>query len=326
MNFGEVFSRAWKIIWKFKILWVFGILSSCGQGGGSGGGGSSNTGFQYSSGDANLPPGMRDFFNGVETFFNNIQGWEIAALIVGILLFTLIMVFIASAISTVGGIGLIQGTLKAEDGAEKMTFSELFTDGKPFFWRVFGFNILASLVLTLIVILFVLPFIGFGLVTKGIGLICLVPFICLLIPALWLSGILIEQIILTMIIEDLKIKDGVLRGWDFFKDNIGKLLVMGLILVVGSAIISVILAIPLIMVSIPAVIGIAGGSISGSGVVAASGVVVALLGFLILLPVMIVLGGILQAYVKTAWTLTYLRLTRSTDVGMDTINLSLDEA
>ncbi len=39
MDFGEVFSKAWKIIWKYKILWLFGIFASCSGGGGGGGGG-----------------------------------------------------------------------------------------------------------------------------------------------------------------------------------------------------------------------------------------------------------------------------------------------
>jgi hypothetical protein len=38
MDFGEVFSKAWKIIWKYKILWLFGIFASC-SGGGAGLGG-----------------------------------------------------------------------------------------------------------------------------------------------------------------------------------------------------------------------------------------------------------------------------------------------
>ena len=29
MDFGEILSRAWQIIWKHKILWVFGILAGC---------------------------------------------------------------------------------------------------------------------------------------------------------------------------------------------------------------------------------------------------------------------------------------------------------
>ena len=40
MNYGEILSKAWKIIWKNKILWLFGILAGCsasGVGGSSGG-------------------------------------------------------------------------------------------------------------------------------------------------------------------------------------------------------------------------------------------------------------------------------------------------
>lgn len=47
MDYGEVLSKAWKIIWKHKILWLFGILASCGalntmsSGGGGGASGAS---------------------------------------------------------------------------------------------------------------------------------------------------------------------------------------------------------------------------------------------------------------------------------------------
>jgi len=326
MDFGEVLTRAWKIIWKFKVLWIFGILSSCGQsGGGSGGGGGGNAGVRFSGGDYNLPPGMRHFFDGVENFFENIQGWEIAALVIGFLLFILIIVLITSAINTVGRIGLVQGTLKAEDGAERMSFGELFSSGTPFFWRVFGLNILISLVMMVAVILFFLPFVGFAALTAGFGLLCLIPFICLFIPVIWLVGILIEQMNIAIIVEDLKIKGGILRGWEVFKGNIGYFLLMGLILGLGSAIISLFLVVPLIMVMIPAVFGILGGTFSGSGFLLGGGIAAAVLGTLILLPIVIVLGGILQSYVKTAWTLTYLRLTKPAETGLETVILSPEE-
>ena len=38
MNYGEVLSRAWQIIWKYKVLWIFGILAGLGSGGGGSGG------------------------------------------------------------------------------------------------------------------------------------------------------------------------------------------------------------------------------------------------------------------------------------------------
>ena len=326
MDFGEVLTRAWKIIWKFKVLWIFGILSSCGQGGGGGGGGGGgNAGVRFSGGDPNLPPEMRRFFNGVENFFENIQGWEIAALVIGFLLFILIVVLITSAINTVGRLGLVQGTLKAEEGAERMTFGELFSRSTPFFWRVFGLNILISLVMMVVVILFILPFVGFGALTAGIGFLCFLPFLCLIIPAAWLATILIEQMNIALVVEDLKIKEGIQRGWEVFKANFGEVLVMGLILGVGSFIISIFLAVPMIMVMIPAVFGILGGTFSGSGFLLGGGIVAAVLGAVILLPVLIVLGGILQSYVKTAWTLTYLRLTKSAETGLETVILSPEE-
>ena len=40
MDFSEVLTKAWRIVWKHKILWIFGILAGCGTGGGGGGGGS----------------------------------------------------------------------------------------------------------------------------------------------------------------------------------------------------------------------------------------------------------------------------------------------
>ena len=56
MDFGEVLTKAWKIIWKFKVLWIFGILSSCGQGSGNSG---NPGGVQYSMDKGDLTPGMR---------------------------------------------------------------------------------------------------------------------------------------------------------------------------------------------------------------------------------------------------------------------------
>ena len=58
IDYGEVLSKAWKIVWKNKILWIFGILASFGQGsgGGSGGGGSNTTGYSRGSDfDFSLP-------------------------------------------------------------------------------------------------------------------------------------------------------------------------------------------------------------------------------------------------------------------------------
>jgi hypothetical protein len=315
MDYGNILTKAWKIVWKFKVLWIFGILSSCGQGSRSGGGGGSgNSGYRFSGSDTSLPPGMRNFFDGVQTFIDNIEAWQIAALIIGFILFILIMIFITSALSTIGRVGLIQGTVKAEDGAERLAFGELFTSGTPFFWRVFGFNFLAGIAIFLFFLLLMAPLIVISFVTLGIGLLCLIPFICLLIPVGWLVSVLFEQVNIAIVYEDLKIIEGLKRGWQVFKENIGNMIVMGLILGLGGAVVGFILALPMILVLIPAAIGIVGGSVAGIKGLFGGGIAVAILCTITYLPVLLVLGGILQAYIKSAWTLTFMNLVNPKEV------------
>ena len=55
MDYGEVLSKAWKIVWKFKILWIFGILASCTGNAGSGVGSGGNNGVRYTVSSRDLP-------------------------------------------------------------------------------------------------------------------------------------------------------------------------------------------------------------------------------------------------------------------------------
>jgi len=317
MNFGEILSKSWKTVWKFKILWIFGILSSCGQGGGGGGGGGGNSGYRFSQGEMDVPPEFRQFFFGIENFFNQIQAWQIVFLIIGFFLFILLLAFIFTALNTVGRIGLIQGAVKAEGDPERLTFGELFNSGKPFFWRIFGFNLLAGIAILLIVLLLLFPLIGFSFLTLGLGFLCIIPLLCALIPISWLVSVILEQANIAIVVEDLSIIDGVKRGWKIFRDNIGNMIVMGLILVFGGWIIGLILAFPILIVLVPAAIGLFSGMASGSGYLFGGGIGVSILCLVTYLPVLILLGGILQAYIKTAWTLTYLQLTGESSGEME---------
>jgi len=326
MDFGEVLSKAGKIIWKFKVLWIFGILASCGQRSSNGGGGGGNPQFEFSGDNFYFPPGWEHNFRQMENFFDTIQGWQIAALVLGFFFFMLIFILIATAISTVGEIGLIKGTVKADDGAEKLGFGELFNDGKPFFWRVFGFNLLAAFAIMVAVLLLFIPLIGIGVVTAGIGLICIIPLICLLIPLSWLVSLVFKQIIISMVVDDLKIQDGIVRGWEVFRDNFGNILVLGLILGFGSLIIGIFLAVPLFFAAIPSIAGILSGLVIGSDILLGSGIAAAAIGFLIILPIVILLDGILKSYIMTAWTLTYRRLTGGIPAVIELGELTPDES
>jgi hypothetical protein len=311
MDFGEVLTRAWKIIWKYKVLWIFGILAGCGQGGGGGGGGGSNVSYQFSGDESYFPPEFERFFFDMERFFDNIEPWHIMLFVAGMLLFFFILWAIMTALSTVGKIGLIQGTQQAEAEIEPetMSFGELFRSGTPFFWRILGLNLGFGLAIFLLVMILIVPLALVTVFTLGLGLICIIPLVCILIPVGWLVGVVLEQANIAIVVEDLGIIEGLQRGWNVFRENLGTMIVMGLILGIGGAIVGLIFALPMIMVVVPLMIGIMTSLAMESEVALGSGVITSGICCVAYLPVLIVLSGILKAYIESAWTLTYLRLT-----------------
>lgn len=286
-DFGEVLTRAWQIIWKHKVLWIFGILASCSRGSGGGNSGGSNTG--YNSG-SNPDQFGYQFEQAGQWLENNL--WVIIAIIV--FLFLLSLVFMA--LGFIGRIALIKGTNKADKGAESLPFGELWSESLPYFWRVFGLSFLIGLAMMVIFI----PLMLIGVFTAGVGFLCILPLLCILIPLAIALGIIVEQANAAIVLEDLGMFDGFKRGWEISKKNAGPLLIMALILGVGSGIISVVVAIPMIVGVLPIIFGAAAEttSVLWIGVVC----VVAYL------PVLILLNGIITTYVQSAWALTFMRL------------------
>lgn len=307
MDFGEVLSRAWQIIWNNKVLWIFGILASCSNA--NGGAGNARASFQ----EGDLPPGIERFFDQ----FARIPDWQIALIIGAVILVFLLLVVLAIFLATVGRIGLIQGTLKAEQGAERLVFGELFGESTPYFWRIFGLNLIVGIAAVILVLLILVPFIFFGVATLGIGFLCLIPLICIFVPLFWLLNLVVEQANIAIVVEDVGIFDGLRRGWDIFKDNIGAILVMGLILSLGvNLIVGFIIALPLAFIVSPAIVG----AIAGTDQSIRGGLLIAAICFVAYLPVWLLLSGALRSYIGSAWTLTFLRLTRGTMMpGQETL-------
>jgi hypothetical protein len=79
---------------------------------------------------------------------------------------------------------------------------------------------------------------------------------------------------------------------------------MTLILLIGGGVVSFVISLPLAFVAVPVFAGL----LFGSEVAITGGLALAALCFVVYLPVLLVAGGILQAYIESAWTLTYMRL------------------
>jgi len=294
-NFGEVLTRTWQHIWKHKVLWIFGILASCARGNGGGSGSGGSRGYQTGSGE-DMP-----FLNGQiervmaqagQYFENNL--WVILVVIAALMLFA----FISYSLGMLGRIGMIKGTSLAEKGAESIIFAEVWSESLPYFWRVFGLNFLVGLAFAL----FIVPLVLLGFVTAGVGFVCLLPILCLLIPIGWVVSIIIEQAQAAIVLENLNMFDGFKRGWQIVKSNAGPVIVMSLILGVGGGIIGVIVSLPLIIAVVPIIIGM--NSLRES----LTPIYIALACCLAYMPVLIFLNGILTAYIQSAWALTFMKL------------------
>jgi hypothetical protein len=293
-NFGEVLSRAWQIVWKNKVLWIFGIFAGCSRGGGGSGGGG--------GGGGGTAPGNQPFPE-LERNMEQLGRWisENPWIIAVFILFILLLVVISVFLGTIGRIGLIRGTYQAERGDQQLVFGELFSGSMPYFWRVFGL----SLLIVLIAMVIFIPLALFGVITAGIGFLCLLPLICLLIPAMWALSVVIEQANAAIVIENLGIGDGVRKGWEVVRSNPGPMVVLALIIFIGSGVIGFLFALPIIAAVLPLVFGAASNS---SGALWTGVACIALY-----VPILLVLNGLLTAYMQSVWALTYMRLTRPRD-------------
>jgi hypothetical protein len=296
MEFGEVLSRAWQIIWKHKVLWIFGILAGCGT---ATGGAGSNSGLRYSR-QGELPPAVSQWFQ------SGNQGliWAIIAIII---LVVILLVIISLVLGTIGRVGLIRGTQLGDQNAERLVFSELLNESLHYFWRVLGLNLLVGILQAIIIGILVLAYIVAGIATLGVGFICLLPFVCLLVPLGWFIQVILEQANAALVVENTGIMDAIERGWMVVKTHLGPIILMALILILGVGLIGgSIIALPFGAILAPILGGLAIGGRTAIG----GGIVLALLCLVAYFPILLILSGILRAYSSTAWTLTYLRLTR----------------
>lgn len=300
MNFGEVLSKAGTVIWRNKVLWLFGILAGCG-GSRSSPGGSFN--YQFSSGDmqpGELPEPMRRIYEAMIQFFNNTPAYVYIVAAVVLLALVILVIYL----STMGRIGLVLGALRGDEGQEKQSLGTLWSDSHPFFWRMLVLNLLVGLAGLVLFLLLLIPVIGLGVLTAGIGLICLIPLLCVLGIGLMVLGVWIEQSAVAVVAEKLPVMDSLRRGWQIFRGNLGQLLVILLILTIGSFVINLVISVPLFITMVPLMMSVIGGR-GDIGTLGQASIVLAIL----YLPVLFLIGGVVQSYVGSVWALTFRRLT-----------------
>jgi hypothetical protein len=315
MNYGEIFSRAFAIVWRSKILWVFGILASC----------AGNLGLNLSAptgGPPNQPGTELPVPNGVGGSAQSLL-LEVIAMASdrwapgfaeqnGLLLFCLSLLLglgfaiLLAVLTSAGRVALIQGTLEANENGSSLPFREAIEQLRPFLGRAIGLNLSANLVVGGVLVLFLVCIGFFITATFGFGAFCAIPILCLVPAVVWFYTIYVEQANIALVVDDLPVRDAFSTSWRLVRANLPVVLLLGLMLGVAGAIGYYILNLPLLF-SVWGVllVELQGGLINDF---AGGGYLVAGLCLVLYLPVLLLLTGAVAAFIRAAWTLAYLEL------------------
>lgn len=305
MDYGEIITKSAKLIWKHKILWFFGLLAGLG-------GGNTNPSFNFNvanlnPGNLNIPQPLQRFFTGMAEMIRQTPGWFFLMLI--FLVCGLGLVFFM--INVFGRTGLTRGAWQADDGSESLEFGKLVSEIWPAFWRVAGQTLLIGLpgfAISLIFFMFLL----FGFITSvsreapGIILVLLcvgLPMICLMVPFFWFLGIWSQLSTVAVVGEGRGIIDGLKRGWELIRRNLGPVVVVGLLVLLAQIGLGILTGLILAPIGIGALLG---------SLVFKSGGTFSLEFFLpfllVAIPLSLILTMFFQSYTGTLWTLVFRRL------------------
>lgn len=285
MDYGAVLSRAWGITWKYKAIWLFAVILS-------------------------LPAYLISWLqNLLEQSAGN--SLDSTLYLCGYSIFAVVFSLVLAVYQSVG---LIRGIYKAEaEAPDKLTVQEIFRQVPPRFWKMTGFYLLLYLAILLVVGVLVIPFAlimansdsGMGFSLLGIGLICI------MFPLLLVLGLISNQMMIALLVDDLSIGDAVRKGWDVVRKNFGTYLVISLIVIaIGIGF--------LIIVSIPyfGILFAYLGNMFASDTLIPGAFARQTPWFIILVSIVVALLGLfVSIFSMSVYVLTYLKLTDRPGTG-----------
>lgn len=304
MDYFEIIKKAASITWKHKYLWVLGFIVAL-----AGGGGNFSNSFNYNSGNADFSKagqGLSDFYAAYLVIIIFIAA--IAAL-VGL------VIWVASIMAQAGLVGSVD---RIEQG-ETPSLAEAFRIGAGHFWRVLGLNILVGLIVFVMVMIVVVPFgiIIWAVTAKGLDNSAITAtFVCVIlaliiaillatVAAVFLSVAAIYAVRL-IVLEKSGVFAALRGGFALMKKKKGPTFVTFLLVMVISALAGSVLAIPGLLIGIPAVVMMIGGLAANNiGLVT-----MAIFGLLLSSLVVAFFNGVLEVYRSGVWTLTFRELTK----------------
>jgi len=290
-DFGEILSSALRTTWKHKILWVFNALPAL-------------------LSLLIFPLMFVPVFFIDEGSYRTLLFVEEPTYIVVFVVLSIVITLLSYVLIGVSSSATILGVMRADGGKESFTFSELFNDSKPYWWRVLGVMLLIGFGVFAFFAVIFMCFAAFGTVTAGLGFICLQPLMLLMYPLMLILYGIIEESQVAVIADELGVTDAIRRGWELVRANFWRVVLISLIAYFGVTFLSGIVMFPLMspFFLIPFFMD------SGTSEFNPRTMMLFMGGFsLIFIPVMALVQGITLTFLKSTYTLVYLRLTKPQD-------------
>jgi hypothetical protein len=326
MDHMQVLRRAWELTWRYRVLWVFGILLALTTSRGSG-----NNGFQYSLGREDLfAPGGPVFGPGTPPRIPAEIVGTLIALGIGLACLVLVLVVISLVLRYVAETALIRLVDDHEATGERRRVGEGFRLGwSRTAWRLFLIDLLIGVpVVVVFVILFLValaPLLLWTTRSNTAGAVGTLATIGLVALFIWLA--IVAAVVLTLLVrffrracalEGLGVVESIRRGFGVVRDHFRDVAIMWLIMVgvsLGAGVLFFLAAILLVVLGllaggVPAlVVGVLASLVSEG---ALPWILAAVVGvpvfFLVLILPLLFLGGLLEIFKSSVWTLTYRQL------------------
>lgn len=329
MDYSNLIKQAAQITWRYKFLWFFGIMMAlCGQG--SGGRAQFQVNYRVPYPTDGMAPEFPSFFP------EPLGQTPISVYIVAGSLFFLLFGIISLVVGAIGRGALIKSVERVENN-EPIAFGQSWRDGLS---KIIPLGLLQALLYSPLVILgaiFVVifftrfwPFFSELVTSRPLvnlkepppfmqDFFALFPLffavICGSICVLFIIQILISLFLTfgsrAIVLENQGVFGSFGRSWALFRRNLGTTIILALLVVVIGFVVSLILAIPGAIIMLPLMMSIMPAMMSEAGLSLGSYVLLGTV-VLILAAIFSIIGGIMQVFVESLWTLAYREFARKT--------------
>lgn len=304
MDIGRIVSRSLELMWKYKFLWVFALVMGLTSAGASG----PNLSYQFNGGD-----------NPFNSFYIDPVVIVIAACF-GLVLFAawLILFFYFRFVSR----GALVDTVRAVENQENPTLRDAWQSGRKFYARLLGLGFLVNVPLALVSM--VVLFLGFvpliaaivaqtnarGLSGREFApywITAAFAFCCALLCVVVLGVVihpLYEMAVRAIVLEDLSVRDGLRRGIQRARAQLGNVLVVYIVLIgarFGYGMLAAAVMIPIGALMFFVALGLFPGNWNA----------LLILGLLAAIPLWLLVGaleGVFQLFESNVWTEAYLQM------------------